>query len=153
MHRCFALLTGITALIFLSALCQLHAEDAFRMWTDITNRQVEASFAGFDGSNVSFKMRDGSVVPFPIAKLSPADQEWVKQHPAATSTPAPTPAASKPSTPAPSSGPVKPWPHSTGLDEAPKATVVKEDNDAKEFIYRTPNFEFHCDSKLGSDVV
>ena len=146
------------AILFIVGECLLafhpsiHAEETFRMWTDASNRQVEASFGGLDGDSVKLKLRNGSIIPYPLNKLSPADQEWVKQQGASATAPSATPSKPSPSTTA-SSGPAKAWPRSTGLEEAPKATVVKEDAAAKEFIYRTPNFEFQCDSKLGSDVV
>jgi hypothetical protein len=49
--------------------------------------------------------------------------------------------------------PADAWPTTTELKEPAKATVVKEDAAAKEFIYRTQHFEFQCDSRLGADVV
>jgi hypothetical protein len=47
----------------------------------------------------------------------------------------------------------KTWPRTVQLDGAPEITVVREDAEKKEFVYRSPHFEFHCDSKLGANVV
>lgn len=136
---------------FIVPTLQLAAEETFRTWTDASNRQLEAAFTGLEGDQVKLKLRSGAVVPYPLARLSTADQDWVKQQGAGAS--APTSSPGKPAALSSSSGTAKAWPRTTGLEEAPKATVVKEDAAAKEFIYRTPNFEFHCDTKLGSDVV
>lgn len=40
-----------------------------------------------------------------------------------------------------------------GLDDRPEVTVVREDVDKKEFVYRSPHYEFVCDSRLGGNVV
>ncbi|MEY4483532.1 MAG: hypothetical protein RL693_984 [Verrucomicrobiota bacterium] len=45
------------------------------------------------------------------------------------------------------------WPQSVTLDDAPTVQVVKEDFSTREFIYRSPHYEFACDSKLRGDVV
>lgn len=47
----------------------------------------------------------------------------------------------------------KTWPRSITLDEAPKVEVVKEDLAARVFVYRSPHYEFTCDSRLRGDVV
>lgn len=47
----------------------------------------------------------------------------------------------------------KTWPQGTTLADAPEVQVVREDFKAGEFIYRSPHYEFFCDSKLGGDVV
>ncbi len=119
------------------------AADEYRLWTNAESKQVEAAFSGVNSGLVNLKMRDGKMAAVPLDKLSQADQDWVKQH----GTVAPRPLFGS-STPA-----GKTWPKSTGLEEAPKATVVKEDAEAKEYVYHTANFEFRCDSRLGADVV
>lgn len=47
----------------------------------------------------------------------------------------------------------KTWPRAITLDEAPKVEVLKEDIAAKVFIYRSPHYEFTCDTRLRGDVV
>jgi uncharacterized protein (TIGR03067 family) len=61
--------------------CTLHA----RTWTEsASGRTVEADFVRVDGANVIMRMANGSTVPFPIARLSAADQEFVKQQSSST---------------------------------------------------------------------
>ncbi len=47
----------------------------------------------------------------------------------------------------------KDWPRVVSLDGAPEVSVVMEDEEKKIFVYRSPNYEFVCDSKLGVNVV
>jgi SLA1 homology domain 1, SHD1 len=122
----------------------LKAEE-FREWNDASGRKVEAAFAGVEGDNVKLRLRNGTLLPYPLEKLSKADQDWAKQQ--TTAKPAAAPAFGA----KPESGSA--WPRSVGLDEAPNATVVKEDTATSEYVYRTNNFEFRCDSRLGKDVV
>ncbi len=138
------ILLSALVLAISGACLHLCAADEFRQWTNAENKQVEAAFTGVTGGTVNLKMRNGTIAAVPLDKLSQADQDWVKQHGSATTT-RPALGSSAPTT--------KGWPKSTGLDEAPKATVVKEDAATKEYIYRTANFEFRCDSRLGADVV
>lgn len=121
-----------------AALCCAAAEE-FRIWTDAGGRTVEAAYAGREGDQVRLRLRNGSVIPYPLDRLSADDRVWVEKQPAA---PQPAP-----------SGDAAAWPRSVALEQPPKATVVKEDPAAREFVYRTEHFEFRCDSKLGSDVV
>ena len=123
----------------------LLADDEFRVWTSTDGRTVEAAFGGLEGGNVKLRQRNGAVAPVPLTKLSGADQEFIKSQGAKP--------AAKPAFGAPAAGSAKLWPRTTGLEEAPKAVTVKEDNDAKEYVYQTTNFEFQCDTRLGADVV
>ncbi|HRJ11275.1 MAG TPA: hypothetical protein PLP58_22025, partial [Prosthecobacter sp.] len=47
----------------------------------------------------------------------------------------------------------KEWPRSVAIADKPEVVVVKEDAEAKKFIYRSPHYEFECDSRLGANVV
>jgi len=135
--------------------------DAARQWTDATGRKVEAAFAGADGASVKLRMADGTVIPYPLEKLSAEDQAWVKSQAPAVATPTPAVAT-------PTSGMMpglgsnsngsggageRAWPRSVALEELPKATIVKEDAEKREYVYRTAHFEFQCDARLGADVV
>ena len=61
-----------------------------RTWTEASSgRSVEADFVRVDGENVVMRMSNGSTTQFPIARLSAADQEFIKQQagpPASSST-------------------------------------------------------------------
>lgn len=118
----------------------------FRVWTDNAKHSVEASFGGLEGGQVKLLLRNGTSMKVALAQLIPADQDYVKQQgKLAPATPFGTAAASGKSPDA--------WPTSTEIKDPAKATIVKEDAAAKEFVYRTQHFEFHCDSRLGADVV
>jgi len=68
----------------LSALTLL-ASVAFaemRTWTDDQGRKIEAEFVGTQGAGanvlIKLKLADGRIVPFPLAKLTEADQLYAK---------------------------------------------------------------------------
>lgn len=68
-----------------------------RTWTSITGQSVEADFVKVQGENVVVRAPDGRTVSFPIARLSAADQAFLKEQPGASPAPetksaAPTPA-------------------------------------------------------------
>ncbi|MDB6139660.1 MAG: hypothetical protein JWO94_2732 [Verrucomicrobiaceae bacterium] len=73
-----ALILGFGCLFF--GLASIKAEEAAtsRIWTDIQGRQLEATFVGLEGGNISLKMATG-VVTFPLAKLSAEDQAFAKK--------------------------------------------------------------------------
>ena len=48
-------------------------------WTNAQGVSIKAGFGGVEGEEVLFKMPDGKVVKYPIAKLSPESQQLVKE--------------------------------------------------------------------------
>jgi hypothetical protein len=92
-------------------------------------------------------MANGSTFTVPLDRLTAADQSFAKAQ--GTAGAGTTATAAEPGTPAAS----KTWPRTVALDEKPAVTVVKEDAEAHQFIYRSPHYEFQCDSKLGANVV
>lgn len=48
---------------------------------------------------------------------------------------------------------LKEWPREVALAGTPEVTIVSQDEQAGEFIYRTRHFEYSCDAPLGPDVV
>lgn len=140
-------LSGLTAAVLLTAL--LHAQNAapaLRAWTSTDGRKIEAAFVALAGDNVKVRMANGSTFDVPLARLSPDDQAFAKSQ----ANTAPATASTKSSnTPAASTI----WPRTVSLEDKPVVTVVKEDAEAREFVYRSPHYEFQCDSKLGANVV
>jgi len=62
-----------------------------RTWSDITGRfQTEAEFVDFIDGAVNLKKTDGEVISVPLAKLSAADQEYVRRQAGGDSTVAST---------------------------------------------------------------
>lgn len=135
-----ALATSVFAL-----LMGVSAQDAsgFRQWKSADGRAVEAAFLGVEAGSVKMKLRNGTTYSVPLDKLSPEDQAWAQAQAA------PPAAAGGSGEPAAE----KLWPRSVALDDKPEVTVVREDVEKKEFVYRSPHYEFVCDSKLGGNVV
>lgn len=116
-------------------------------WTSTDGRKIEAAFVAMEGENVKIRMANGSTFAVPLERLTAGDQAFAKSQggPGAS---APS-TASAPDIPAAS----KTWPRTISLEEKPAVTVVKEDAETHQFIYRSPHYEFQCDSKLGANVV
>lgn len=74
-HRFFLLFAGM-------ALTVSIAQAEMRTWTSADGKTLEADFAGTSGAGaaavVKLKMADGSIVNYPVAKLSEADRLFVK---------------------------------------------------------------------------
>lgn len=134
---------GLTALILVATLSAQTAPPAARTWTSTDGRKIEASFVALAGENVKIRMANGSTFDVPLARLSAEDQAFVKNQSAAPATMAATGAPALSAT----------WPRSVSLDDRPVVTVVKEDDATRQYVYRSPHYEFQCDSKLGTNVV
>lgn len=139
------IITPTTALV-LAVIAQAQTPSPSRSWTSTDGRKIEAAFVGMEGDAVKIRMANGSTFTVPLARLSAADQDFVK----ALGVPANS--AAKPTASANSAASAT-WPRTVALDEKPVVTVVKEDASTSEFIYRSPHYEFQCDSKLGANVV
>lgn len=128
-----------------------------RSWTSEDGRKVEAAFGGVQGDNVLLKMPDGRTLPFAIAKLSAADQEFIKSQ----SAPA------KPAAAAPGEAPKS---RAKAVDRVPiekrvfpervevpaksiDASPVSENPAERKFIYQTETFEFSSQAKLAKSVM
>ncbi len=130
--------------------------DTYRQWTSVDGRKLEAALVAVEGDVVKLKLRTGAVVSVPLIQLSYADNLILK--PAAPPDPAETPDSPPMTSPpakavSPAYAAEKTWPHLVAVADILPVTVVKEDAAAKEFIYRSEHFVFHCDSKLSVAVV
>lgn len=87
-----------TLFLVLLSLSTLQA----RTWTSITGQTAEADLVKVEGDSIVVKMADGRTSSFPIARLSEADQAFIKEHggkvPVTPPAPAPKPVASAPAT-------------------------------------------------------
>ena len=117
-----------------------------RKWTSADGKVIEAAFVGLEGEGVQIKSSNGAAFVVPLSRLSAEDQAWAKAAGEKT-----TPAAGVVATGQPVAEKV--WPRSVGLDDKPEVVTVREDAEKKEFVYRSPHYEFICDSKLGANVV
>jgi hypothetical protein len=135
------------AVVALSVFAQAQTvAPATRIWTSTDGRKIDAAFVALEGDGVKIRMANGSTFTVPLARLSAEDQAFAKGQ---TTTPPATAATSPSGVPAASTA----WPRTVSLEDRPEVTVVKEDAATKEFIYRSPHYEFQCDSKLGANVV
>lgn len=135
---------------------QTHAPPT-RTWTSTDGRKIEASFVAVVGENVQIRMANGTLFTVPLARLSAADQSYVKSQPPGTPGAAPTDSSGSAVaavTPLPGQpAAMATWPRTVSLPDKPEVVVVREDAAKKEFVYRSPHYEFVCDSKLGANVV
>lgn len=132
-----------------------------RQWTDATGRKVEAAFSGVQGENVILQLKNGSSVPFAIAKLSPADQDFIKNQAGGPVTngngnggngSAKPPGAAGGKTRLPIDK--RAWPDQIMVSPATiDANLVKENPANREFIYQTQAFEFSSQAKLAKSVM
>lgn len=136
----FWLLTGFTA---------AQTTPATRTWTSTDGRKIEAAFVALEGDAVKIRMANGSTFDVPLSRLSPEDQTFAKSQTTAPSSPPAGSTTATPGTPAAS----KTWPRTFSLPDRPEVVVVKEDSTTNEYVYRSPHYEFQCDSKLGANVV
>ena len=142
------------ALIFslVATLSAIGAEP--RVWTDSLNRRIEASLVRVEGGSVLLKLKDGREIPYPLAKLSQADRDFVgsvpiekpENMPAAGSTGRPVQEGIAPNFDAP-------WPDRITFTEDPEITIVSEDAAEKQFIYESANYRYVCDVRLSKSVV
>ncbi|MBL9180108.1 MAG: hypothetical protein JNM65_18745 [Verrucomicrobiaceae bacterium] len=137
------------ALLLLASGAIAQTTPSLRTWTSTDGRKIEAAFVALEGDAVKIRMANGSTFAVPLARLSPEDQTYAKGQTSAPATAPAGTAATSPGTPAAS----KTWPRTLSLPDRPEVTVVKEDAGANEYVYRSPHYEFQCDSKLGANVV
>ena len=121
-----------------------------RRWTDVSGRTVEAELIKVEGDEVKIRRSaDGQTFSLPIARLSEADQDFLRQQMTAKTKP-----GFKAQAPAgPAQYKALEWPRRIALPDNYEVEVVREDNNAGVYIYRTPHFEFHSDVKLARKVV
>lgn len=129
----------IPLFVLLAATSAL-AQSALRTWTSTDGRKIEAAFVSATADAVKVRMANGSTFDVPLARLSAEDQAFIKTQ-ASAATGEKTSAA------------LKEWPRTISLADKPEVVVVREDEEKREFVYRSPHYEFVCDSKLGSNVV
>ncbi|MEZ5387799.1 MAG: heparinase II/III family protein [Prosthecobacter sp.] len=97
-------LLTLAALTLAVASASAQLAEEYRMWTNTSGKQVEATFVSVDAvaKTVKIKMKDGREFDVPIATLIPADFEYAKARYAAmqAAPPAATPAPTAPGAPA-----------------------------------------------------
>ncbi len=160
-----ALLTATTG------LADVQAES--RMWTSKEGKSIQAELVDVLNGEAVLKL-NGQPAPVrvPFARLSAADQEyiktWKKPEPAVGGKPGDDkakpggpgktePALDASGFPIGSNSTVKRdehgWPEVVALKEKPAFIIVKEDKVENEFIYRSDHFEFISTQRLSGEIV
>lgn len=125
-----------------------------RSWTDSLNRKIEASLTKVDGDKVVLKLADGREIPYPLAKLSKADRDFVASLPAESPQNMPAgddeEAEEKPTKPLNFDSP---WPERITFTDDPEVSTIEENADSKKFIYESANYRYICDVRLSKMVV
>ena len=73
-----SLISILTCALFASTATAQDAEQEFRKFTDSSGREVEAILIDKTDTEVALKLKNGANATFPIDKLSPEDQEFIK---------------------------------------------------------------------------
>jgi hypothetical protein len=154
-----SLLIRATALMVAVGLQAQSAGQPVRNWTDSKGRSIQATLKSVQGDQVVVLTPAGQTLTFPLAKLSAADQEFVKKNGAPSAAPSKSPAPPAPSSPATAASPRVPiekrtWPV---LVEVPtksiEITTVEENPAEKRCVYRSEAFEFVSEDKLAAQGV
>ncbi len=122
-----------------------------RLWKDASGRALEAELAGKQGDSVLLKLPDGRTLPYPLAKLSPEDQAFVREQnggaPATHPEPLTTSTARKPVQ-------ERDWPQLVQVAAGSvEISPVSEDAINRKFIYQSQAFEFSSQAKLAGSMM
>ncbi len=149
----------LRAAALVAVLGGLHSEAqpaGSRSWTDIQGRKVEAEFGGVHADSVLLKMADGKIIPFAIAKLCAADQEFIKTQGAAAPPKVESDEPVKSRAGAVERLPLEKRTFPDKIAVSPKAVdakVVTENAAERKFLYQTETFEFSSQAKLAKSVM
>lgn len=116
---------------------------------------MQAALTAIEGDQALFLMTSGQTIKFPISKLSPADQEFIKK----TASPSPAPATGTPPPPAPGVSTRLPiekrvWPKEVEVpSRSIEISVIVEKPEDRNCVYQSEAFEFHSQDKLAGSVM
>lgn len=121
-----------------------------RSWTDIQDRRIEASLLRVEDQTVILKLNDGREIPYPLAKLSAEDRNYVEETRSRLT-------AEKPGGKTDDTGKTlnfdAPWPQLVKFSDDPEINTVEETAGEKRFIYESANYRYVCDVRLAKSVV
>ncbi len=125
----------------LLSLCVFGEE--FRTWTNTDNQETDAAMVELKGDSVILRLRNGRTTPYPLSKLTKADQDYAKSFKAEPGEP---------------EGPTKlnfndPWPEVIKFQGDAGIKIVEENSDKNSYIYESTNYRFICDARLSKSVV
>lgn len=67
----------LAILLLFATIATRGQESEFRTFSNSDGKKIEAKAISVSGENIKIEMRDGRKFDLPIAKLSPADREWI----------------------------------------------------------------------------
>jgi hypothetical protein len=147
-----SLLVRAAAILFAAGLQAQSPAPAMRHWTDAQGRSIQAALKAVEGDQVVLLMASGQTLKFPLSKLSPADQEFVKKSGASTATPAKVAAQPVASPRVPIEK--RTWPVVVEVPtKSIEITTIEENPAEKRCIYRSEAFEFVSEDKLAAQGV
>lgn len=134
-----------------------------RTWTAADGRQLQAEIVSYHGADVVLKTKRGNFA-IPFADFSRTDQAWVRTWKAVQEQPQMTPEGTSPLLPPSKRYQRSPgnfedlelgkWPTFVAVDrDKLQIETVSENWNAKQYIYRSPHFEFHSPVRLSAGVV
>lgn len=120
----------ISAIILWSWSLALMAQaTGMRVWTSVDNHKTEAVLVGFDGTTVSLKRANGQIASVPLARLSMADQAFIKAQPVKAS--------------------ARTWPDTVQVSTSSiEVKLMEELSGVRKFVYRSEGFEYTSQGKL-----
>lgn len=117
---------SLTICLFMTCTLLSRAGE-LRTWTSTDGHTLQAAFAGFDGTTVALKLATGQTSNVPMARLSVADQTFVKTQP--------------------SPAKAQTWPATVKV--SPSAIEVKLVSESpRKYVYRSEGFEYTSQGKL-----
>jgi len=120
-----------------------------RVWTNKEGKKITAELVRANESTATLRLTSGAEATVKLETLSEPDRSFVAQWRAPTSTPAPASSASG----SQAHGFDAPWPREAKIPSSFDVTILKEDPEKKEFVYRSPHFEFTSPVKLKPSLV
>lgn len=123
-------------------------EPKLRVWTDHLSRKVTGEYVRSEGDAVVLCLSSGKIAKVPLEQLSEIDKQWVNAYEARSiAGEASTQARPDPELFAGA------WPTRVSVDNDPEITIVKQDEDKKEFIYESAHYSYTSDVKLARSVI
>ena len=136
-----------TILFFFVTATLALSQQLNRVWTYEQGRKIKASLVKVEGESAMLLMPSGKKIPYPIAKLSRNYQAFIEKFQLEREK------VKEGEGDKPADNFDAPWPDRISYDGDPEIQTVKEDADAKTFIYESANYRYNCDVRLSNSVV
>jgi hypothetical protein len=144
-----------------------------RTWTDVNEKTLQAEFLRQEGTDIYLKLTNQQVAKVPLDRFSQLDQLWLDNQKTNDGKTNESIRVLSPEQKQAQEGsdlqqselkqtqasvfknPIaeKIWPQEVKIDGDIKVEVIKEDTEAKEFIYETDHYEFKSQMKLGLSLL